>query len=181
MKKLLVTVCSLLLAACASQVPRAVSEPPPHSPSIAEARANQGPAGAQVRWGGTIAKVENRKTETWIEIVERPLDDNGRPRQVDQSGGRFLARADGFLDPAIYSTGRQVTVAGTLQEVITRPIGDYTYTFPVVKAATLYLWPPLPKAARHDPWYDPWYPWHDPFYDPWYPWHYPYAPRYIPR
>jgi outer membrane lipoprotein len=177
MRKFLIGFFSLLLAGCASQVPRAVSEPPPRNLSVAEVRAKQGPIGAQVRWGGTIAKVENYKTETWIEVVERPLDNDGRPQQLDQSGGRFLARVDGFLDPAIYAPGRQITVAGLLQENTTRQIGDYTYTFPVVKVISFYLWPPLSKQVYHDPWYDPWYPWHDPFYDPWYPYFPPRFPR----
>ena len=175
MSKLLAGFFSLLLIGCASQVPRAVSEPPPSKLSVAEARANQGPLGTPVRWGGIIAKVENHPNETWIEIVERPLDSNGRPRQVDQSGGRFLARFDGFLDPTIYTPGRAITVAGTLQENITRPIGNYPYTFPVVKVTSFYLWPP--EQVYRDPWYDPWYPWHDPFYDPWSP----FFPRRFPR
>jgi len=177
MRKFLAGLFSLLLAGCASQVPRTVSEPAPSKLSVAQARADQGPLGAPVRWGGTIAKVENHKTETWMEIVERPLDNNGRPRQLDQSGGRFLARINGFLDPAIYTPGRPITAAGLLQENITRPIGDYTYTFPVVKVTSFYLWPPLSERVYDDPWYDPWYPWHYPFYDPWYP----YFPHRLPR
>src|SRR4051812_21365403 len=172
MRKLVAGFFSLVLVGCASQVPRAVSEPPPSKLSVAEARANQGPLGANVRWGGTIAKVENRETETWIEIVERPLDSDGRPQPVDQSGGRFLARITGFLDPVVYAPGRAITVTGTLPEIITRPIGDYPYAFPVVKAASFYLWPLLPpRSSYQDPWYDPWYPWHHPFYDPWYPYY----------
>lgn len=170
MRKFLCGFFSLLLAGCASQIPRAVSEPAPSKLSVAQARASQGPIDRQVRWGGTIAKVENHKTETWIEVVERPLDNNGRPRQLDQSGGRFLARVDGFLDPVIYTLGRRITVAGLLQENITRPIGDYTYTFPVVKVTSFYLWPQLPQPVYRDPWYDPWHPWHYPFHDPRYPW-----------
>lgn len=153
---------SLLMAGCAGNVPKAIRESPP-GPSVAEARAQQGPIGARVRWGGNIAKVENHATETWIEIVERSLESDGRPRQEDRSGGRFLARITGFLDPAVYAVGRQMTVAGMLTELITRPIGEFPYTFPAVKVEEYYLWPPLPERSAYPyhapPWYDPWYPW----------------------
>ena len=36
-------------------------------------------------WGGTIASVENRKDETWLEIVARELGSSGRPRETDRS------------------------------------------------------------------------------------------------
>jgi len=126
----------------------------------------------RVRWGGEIAKVENQRAETWLEIVEHPLQRSGRPRDVSNSEGRFIARITGFLDPAIYDAGRQVTVIGTLTDKIQRTIGEYPYQFPVVTVENYQLW-----EERRDPeviYY------HDPFWSPWY-WPRPYYYRYRHR
>lgn len=162
-----------LLAGCASNVPKAISAPPADSPLVAEVRADvQQFIGAHVRWGGTIALVENHANETWIEIVGRELGRSGQPRLTDRSSGRFIAVIDGFLDPALYAEGRELTVAGVVEDEITRKIGDYDYSFPRVRVDDYMLWPPRPEPAPYE------YPRHW-YYDPWYPW-YPYYPYYYP-
>lgn len=156
----------LLVTGCATDLPQAIGERPPQDLSLAQARAaGQAALGRYVRWGGTVAGVENRAAETWVEIVERRLYRGGRPQQSDASGGRFLARVDYFLDPAVYAAGREVTVAGSVDAFVTRPIGDYPYGYVVLKAEAIYLWPPLPERDPIDYpyWYDPWYPWDHPF------------------
>lgn len=164
----------LLLAGCATSTPEAIREPPPEDLSLAEVRGNvDAHIGKRVRWGGTIAGVENRPEETWLEIVAQPLDRSGRPRAVNGSLGRFIAKVKGFLDPAVHAKGREVTVAGTVAGTLTRPIGEYPYTYVVVDADTVKLWEPqVERAYYRDPFYDP-------FYDPlWparaYPWYAPY-------
>ncbi len=162
MKPMLVALLLAVLTACASQVPLAIREPVAGSPDVRSARtAGTELIGRQVRWGGVIAHVENRKQDTWIELVDRPLVDGGRPSDSDSSGGRFIARIPGFLDPVIYAKQREMTVTGVLADPITRAVGDYPYRYPVVDVATYYLWPkPLPPAYPYyyDPfWYDPWY------------------------
>jgi starvation-inducible outer membrane lipoprotein len=52
--------------------------------------------------------VENRRDETWVEIVEQPLAENGWPTGADASADHFLARFSGFLDPAFYAAGRSI-------------------------------------------------------------------------
>lgn len=172
MKRYAILLCFSLIAACASPVPKAVREPPQPQLTLAEARSSSAAVGARVRWGGTIAEIENRKAETWIEIVERPLDDDGEPRAGAVTRGRFLARVPEFLDPSEYAKGRLLTVSGVLDENVIRNIGEFPYTFPVVKVDTHYLWPRREARARRniepypyyaDPfwspfWYDPWYP-----------------------
>ncbi|HKL77552.1 MAG TPA: Slp family lipoprotein [Gammaproteobacteria bacterium] len=159
-----------LLSGCASTVPVAIREPVPASPALAEVRKDLAAhVGREVRWGGTIAAVENRPDTTVIEVVGRRLHAGGRPRSEDRSAGRFLVVVDGFLDPAVYGEGRQVTARGTLAEPVTRDIGRYAYRFPVVEAGTLHLWP-LPEEPRYDPYPPPWY------HDPWYPYPHPYYP-----
>ncbi len=169
MRTLLMLFVVLLATGCATDIPQAIGERPPQDLGLAQARAaGQAALGRYVRWGGTIAGVENRAAETWVEIVERRLYRGGRPQQSDASGGRFLARVGYFLDPAVYAAGREVTVAGNVDAFVTRPIGDYPYGYVVLKAEVIYLWPPLPEP---DPyyypyWFDPWYPWDYPFHHP---------------
>ena len=80
-----------------------------------------------------------------MEIVSRALNDVARPIDSDQSQGRFLARFEGFLDPAIYSKGRDVTVVGTLNGQQTRTINGYQYRYPMVDVESYDLWRPLPE------------------------------------
>jgi outer membrane lipoprotein len=166
-------VCAALLAGCASNIPKEIKEAPPGNPMVAEVRADAARfTGAHVRWGGTIAAVDNQASETWVEIVARELDGSGEPRQTDRSSGRFIAVIDGFIDPALYSEDREVTVSGVVEKSITRKIGDYDYTLPVVRVENHLLWPLRYEydAPDYPPYwyYDPWYP----FYPGYYPYRY---------
>ncbi|MEF8792689.1 Slp family lipoprotein [Thiohalorhabdus sp.] len=164
---------ALLVAGCASRVPEAIREPVPRSPEPAEVRKEPGAhVGAQIRWGGTVAAVHNRQAHTRLEVVARPLASQGRPRPEAASAGRFLAEVEGFLDPAVYSQGRRVTVTGRLAEPETHPIGDYPYRFPVVQVREHYLWPQDKPERSPKPryWYrDHWYPYYGPHHPYWYP------------
>jgi outer membrane lipoprotein len=176
MKRLGIVMLSMvLLTACASQIPLQIRDAPVGSPSVAEVRSNvKRFMGTRVRWGGTIAGVVNRESETWIEVVARDLQDNARPSESDRSQGRFLARFEGFLDPAIYSNGREITVVGSVEGQKTRAIDEYEYRYPVVDAESHHLWEPIPeyRYARDPYLYSPFY--YDPFfYDPFY-WRRPY-------
>lgn len=64
--------------------------------------------------GGSIASSRNTNEGTYIEVVEKELDYEGRPKHSDETHGRFIVLYDGFLDTAIFSTGRYVTVAGEI-------------------------------------------------------------------
>lgn len=163
-----------LLAGCASNLPAPIREAPADNPALRAVR--QAPeqfVGRRVRWGGTVAGVDNRADGTCLELVGRDLLSSGRPRQRDRSEGRFLACTDRFLDPLIYSQGRAVTVGGEISGVETRRVGDYPYRYPVVRADAVHLWEPEPESSRaldDDPfWYTPWpgyypYPYPHPFY-----------------
>lgn len=168
---------ALAVAGCAGNIPREIREGPPSQPIPAQIReGDTAPTGARVRWGGTILAVHNRERATDIEVLARPLDTTGEPRERADGQGRFLARVGRFVDPAEYPRDRLITVSGTLSGVETRPVGDYPYRFPVVEAEVLHLWPepvdypPYPYHPWSSPWYDPWYPWRRPWYGPWYGW-----------
>lgn len=157
----------LLLASCTSTLPQALRVPPPNNPSVNIARERgEQMVGTAVRWGGTVARIENKETETWIEIVDKELRRNGQPMDTDQSRGRFIGRVPGFLDPVIYEKGRQITVAGLLEKPVVSRIGEFTYLFPVVKVDSHYLWETKPEVVYYEPlpywYYDPWFPYRHP-------------------
>lgn len=122
--------------------------------------------GRHVALGGEILSVTPREQVTEIEVLQRPLLQDDSPDPSFPSGGRFLVRRTGFLDPAVYAKGRLVTVAGPVEGSENRPIGDTTYRYPVIQADFLYLWPRHQLAYVPPPYYFypyPWYPPH-PFY-----------------
>ncbi len=154
---------SVLLVGCATQAPAFLRDPLPDVPALASVSANPAAyVGRKVRWGGSIEQLDNQAQETWLEIVERPLDSNSRPRESDQSGGRFIAKVTGFLDPVIYTRGRDISITGSVDGEVSRKIGEFDYRYVVVKVDASHLWQPLAPAAPatyYDPfWYNPWYP-----------------------
>ena len=98
--------------------------------------------GKIVLLGGQIIATTPKADETWIEILEKPLDSQQRPLDTDQSAGRFLVRFKGFLDPSIYETGRKLTVAGQVEGKLIRPLNETYYTYPLITAREHYLWKP---------------------------------------
>lgn len=160
-----------VLCACTYNVPSAISTPPPNNPTVNEVRQNsESLIGHRVRWGGTIASVTNKESETWIEIVERELRRSGQPLDSDASAGRFLARIPGFFDPAIYDRGRQITVVGVIEKPMVKTIGEFSYLFPVVAVDGHQLWEPTPETVYIEPlpywYYRPWHPGYYPYFRP---------------
>jgi outer membrane lipoprotein len=142
------------LGGCASDVPLVIREPPADNLTLADVQANP-PAfvNQRVRWGGIIVSTRSVENRTEVEIRAKPLGTDGRPEPGDVSLGRFLVSNHGFLDPAVYSAGREVTVYGVLQNVLVRNIGTHPYLYPTVKADQLYLW-----TEQNEYGYDDWYP-----------------------
>lgn len=171
-------VAAALQAGCASVVPESIRTDAPGNIQIAQVLEQpQQYRGAVVRWGGHIVNTRNERDQTVLEIIARELNREGRPLEEDRSFGRFMVKTNGFLDPAVYKPEREVTVRGSIEEIVTRSIGEFSYKYPIVKADEIYLWkprpPPQPRAPYYyDPFfYDPWHPWW-PYYRPW-PYGYP--------
>jgi outer membrane lipoprotein len=94
---------ALILFGCAAQIPVPISKTPVANVSVAEVKADTARfIDTEVRWGGVIARVENKAKETWVEIVSRQLRASGQPREAGGSGGRFIASFQGFFDPVVY-------------------------------------------------------------------------------
>ncbi|WP_412972856.1 Slp family lipoprotein [Glaciecola sp. MF2-115] len=96
--------------------------------------------GAEVRWGGEIVSVENKKEYSEFEILHYPNNHYGKPRANMDSAGRFKVRVTGFIDPLVFETGRLITFLGELGEPTEGIIGEQTYIYPVVLANGYYMW-----------------------------------------
>lgn len=121
-----------------------------------------------VVWGGEIISTQNRQEGTVIEVLQKPLQYGHQPTSGDASGGRFLALYDGYLDSAVYSNGREVTVAGMVTGRRTQRLDEIDYVYPLITVKELHLWAELSKEAPvfHD---HPRIHWryHGPFCCPW--------------
>jgi outer membrane lipoprotein len=115
--------------------------------------------GKTVLWGGVIVETTNRPNESMVKVRETELDYETRPKNLDRSPGRFIIRVAGFLDPAIYREGREITVIGELAGKEVLPVGNTPYPYPVVAAKEVNLWGSRPARLPYpSPWYDPfWY------------------------
>lgn len=100
-------------------------------------------------WGGVIASVENKTDATVIEVTYLPLSNNGRPRNTDDSLGRFRVYVKGFLDPMVYGVGREFSVVGQLGGIENGAVGEQAYSFPVVYADDFYLWKEKSTTVTH--------------------------------
>ena len=144
-------------------------------PQLAEAQASPDQYRSQkVRWGGIILETDNQASRTRLTILSKPLYDDGEPKNVSGSDGRFIAVFPAFLEPHVYVKNRKITVVGRLQGNEVVQIGDYPYSHPLVEVEAHYLWP-VEVERTYDDWPPWWYdPWYHPFYHPYYPYHYPY-------
>jgi len=95
--------------------------------------------GAVVLLGGMIVSSKNANEGTYLEVLQKPLDRRGRPRDVDESLGRFIVLYPGYLDSAIYSPGKSISVAGEVLGVEKRPLGDIEYRYVLLKSIELKL------------------------------------------
>jgi outer membrane lipoprotein len=98
--------------------------------------------GRVVLVGGQIVSTTVRESESWVEILQQPLDWKQRPQNTDVSYGRFLVRFQGFLDPAIYAAGKKITVLGEVLGKKIQPLNEMEYTYVVLLPREHYLWKP---------------------------------------
>jgi outer membrane lipoprotein len=121
--------------------------------------------GKMVLLGGTIVQAVPKPNQTEIEVVQKQLSLAGEPYLTDRSEGRFLIVVDRFLDPAIYRSGRDITVAGEVQDSVLRRLGEIDYRYPVVSGLEIYLWrePSYPRSYPYGYAYPYWW-WHYPVY-----------------
>lgn len=105
--------------------------------------------GQRAAWGGTIVNTRNLKSATEIEVLGYPLDD-ARPDLGANPQRRFLIVKEGYLEPADYRSGRLITAVGPIQGTRDGTVGEASYTYPVLQADQLYLWP-IGENPRSEP------------------------------
>ena len=101
-----------------------------------------------------------------MEVLQKPIDFQDRPTELDRSGGRFLALSDEYLDAALYAEGREVTVAGVVEGKRVQRLDEIDYSYPLIRVKKIHLWhkrtdEPYGYSPRFHHWYSPWwYPYH---------------------
>jgi len=172
---------ALALSSCSAMSQNVRKEADP-SISFDELKGNtEEHVGKTVILGGYILEVRNLPRKTQIVVLQTPLDFQDRPKERDESQGRFLVMYDGFLDPEIYEKDRMITVGGPVLGRETLIVDGYSYPTIAVKPVDIHLWVkerrqtvPFFPSPFYDPFfYDPFYPWPGPYRDPYYlrrPW-----------
>jgi outer membrane lipoprotein len=70
------------------------------------------------------------------------------------------------LDPLIFRTGREITMAGVLTGTQKVMMGGVDYTYPVFEAKEIQLRPEERYPVWRDPFYYPYpYYWYDPYWN----------------
>lgn len=170
MKKIIIYLSVIALSACSSIPEKLQLAPDAPLTNYKDALSvTYSDSVAQARWGGVIAKVDNLKERTRIEIVHFDLSPSARPKQKDETLGRFRVYYPGLLDPMIYKKGKSITVVGDLAGAESGAIGEHPYQYPVINAAAVHLWKDIQNAdinmMQNPFWNSPSY-WHH--YSPYY-------------
>ncbi|MHB8846659.1 MAG: Slp family lipoprotein [Nitrospirota bacterium] len=132
-----------LTAGCSPPFPRDLMEKVDRRVAFAEVQKDpKAHAGKLIMLGGMIVEIKNLRQGTRIEVLQKPLDGQGRPELTDATGGRFLVLTTQFLDGAVYHRGRTITVVGEVAPPQVLPLGETEYRYPVLSARSLHLWAP---------------------------------------
>ncbi|MDU0354603.1 Slp family lipoprotein [Paraglaciecola aquimarina] len=153
---------TLFLAGCAAFPDKLKIEDPKSLVSYEDAASKADQVkGRMIRWGGAIAKIENKEKTTVLEMVYYPLTNYGRPIVSDESMGRFRIHVNGFMDPVVYKEGRLMTFTGQLNGLENGLVGEHKYVFPSVNVKEYYIWKKLQRVDisgvhmwPYDYWYD---------------------------
>lgn len=137
---MMIVLITLALGACATSSPfdlKGVNRS--LSPELAKSgTAHQGQTAI---WGGLIIQSTNMKDHGEIEVLSYPLNEQGEPNRGASAQGRFFIQQDGYLETAQYAPGRWVSVLGKVKPPVQGKVGSADYTFAVIKAIQLELWP----------------------------------------
>lgn len=147
-KLLLVLVLPLLLASCATTANFDTSQVDRKITPASAIEKPQLSTGKKVIWGGTILDTQNLKNKTQIEVLAYPLNASHRPLQENKPLGRFIIHQTGYLEANNYAPGRQLSVLGNIIHFQKGKVGESSYSYPLIQAEQLYLWPPLSKKSK---------------------------------
>jgi outer membrane lipoprotein len=132
---------TLILVACAGGISKEARSQITYFGSFKEVQqAPQKYRGETVMWGGKVIQTQAKDSATELVVLHLGLGSGDRPRDNDQSQGRFLVRSDRFLDPAIYPHGTLITVVGPVKGTEVRTIGEMEYRYPVMDVIEIKKW-----------------------------------------
>jgi outer membrane lipoprotein len=141
----------VLSAGCARPFPSRITDRVDRKISFSDLQKNpESNKGKWVMFAGVIVASRTEKDgSTYLEVVQKPADNEGRPLRTDESGGRFIAVSKQFLDPAIYRSRRVITVVGEVVGESVRPLGGMVYRYPLLAVEALHLWEPSYGPRYH--------------------------------
>ena len=96
-------------------------------------------------WGGTIANIVSSGEGSTIEVIQTPLNTNGKIIDLAVTEGRFIVFDPEKLDVSEYFIGQTLTVAGILTGVQTGTVDGIPYSYPKIETIATKLW-----GANHD-------------------------------
>jgi outer membrane lipoprotein len=148
---LLLAAVIVLSTGCARPFPSRITDRVDKSVSFDDLYKN--PGSYKGKWvmlaGFIVASRTEKDGRTYLEVVQKPVDDWGRPFRTDESGGRFIAVSREFLDPAVYRGGRVITVVGEVVGDSVRQLGGMAYRYPLITVEALHLWEPSYGPRYH--------------------------------
>lgn len=131
---------TLLLSACASAPEFDARNTEPALTPTQAVNAVERLKGKKVVWGGAIINSTNLKSETRLEVLAYPLDNDHYPQTNKTAYGRFLLIKEGYLETVDYAPGRLITVSGTLDGIRKSKLDESEYTYPLLRAEKVHLW-----------------------------------------
>ncbi len=141
-------VLTAFLAACTQAIPKeSLNKVDPNLSFQMLIKDPESYQGKNILVGGQILTVNVREGESWVEVLQKPLDWQHRPKDTDESAGRLLVRFQGFLDPAIYTAGKKITVVGEVQGKKVQPLKEMDYAYPVLIPREHHLWKPEDSSS----------------------------------
>jgi outer membrane lipoprotein len=129
--------------------------------------------GRTVLLAGMITKVERLDDQTELELLQRPLRREDVPIGTMPSEGRFVISHSGGLDPAIYRSGRYVTVMGQVIGSRMVRVGETEDRAPIINSELLRPWSQFQQDyynAYYHPRDYPSYPYHPRYGDFYFDW-----------
>jgi outer membrane lipoprotein len=163
MRKLLfVGLVLLLLSSCATVLKKDLMETGIRDFSLEDLTRNpEASKGKSYILGGMIAGATVTGAGFLIDAQYVPVDSAGYLKEQPPDG-RFFAlypKEMGTLDPALYSTGRQITLAGIFIGTQSGKIGQMDYLLPLFRIEQIFLWPKpqLYPSYYWDPYWGPWW------------------------
>lgn len=110
--------------------------------------------GKTVILSGVILECKAVFDGTLCEVLQIPVRPGMRPDSADRSEGRFMAHSRQFLDPVVYSRGRQVTLGGVVSGEHRKMVDEREYRYPLIEVEEIYLWPAEKEVPSYpcSPW-----------------------------